>query len=578
MNRLAKNIFKDISFRKKVILYTSMMLYVSILLLGLLIFNRAVETFSDMANQNASNRLTTLNEVLKSRLDSYDGIVSTLLLDWEFQKKLEQRPVINSEAVVYDNEIYDYLNNLCAGKTVLVEWMLYCVDDGMIAGKQNIHPLSEAANSDWYTALREKKINSIYWSLEKSFSESSSCVFSCATGVQNKKTRVVPAYFRMTFGVSCISDFVRAAAKDVDGVIYLCSGGGGDILWCTENDWSQYGGYVAVANETGSSGSFTINGESGERGITVLDGGKFNYRLICVRDTQVPVHQYISFSRYFLVVTFVVVIFSLVILLLSANLIGGRISVLTDKIRSMDENDLCYDGDTSGGDEAGELSRAFAGLLGRIRTLIEHDRQLEKERFELEIKALQSQINPHFLFNTLSVINLLAREIEADNISESIEALAAFYRLSLNNGEKLISVQDELRMLDCYLKICSIRYRGRLNLEKSIDPAALDCLIPKLVIQPFIENAVFHGFSPYSDREPTLNITVRREGEMLLFIISDNGEGMSPDELIKASSGGFAVTSVDKRIKLLYGDECGVFIESVPGCGTTVTVKLGILG
>lgn len=218
-----------------------------------------------------------------------------------------------------------------------------------------------------------------------------------------------------------------------------------------------------------------------------------------------------------LVALCLVIIISLVILILSVRLVDGRILAFTAKISALDENTLEYTADTTSLDEVGELSRAFSGLLDRIKTMQKKERKLEEERFELEVKMLQAQINPHFLFNTLSIINILARAIEADHISEALDALANFYRLTLNNSNKIISVRDELTILVNYLKICSIRYRHQLDIKKNIDPLALDYYIPKLIIQPFCENAVFHDFSPYSSKIPELEITVQLKADHLLI-------------------------------------------------------------
>lgn len=320
----------------------------------------------------------------------------------------------------------------------------------------------------------------------------------------------------------------------------------------------------------------TASGSLGERTVIALDGEKYGYMIFCVRDITSPMSRYMDFGKYFLVILGLIIILSLCILIFSARLVDGRIVTLTADIKAMDENALNYHADMTGLDEVGELSRAFSGLIDRIKTLIENERRFEEERFELEIQALQSQINPHFLFNTLSIINLLAREIEADNISESLEALANFYHFSLNDDKKITTLRDELTMLDYYLKICSIRYRNRLHVQKSIDSRALDYSIPKLIIQPFCENAVFHGFSPYSSKVPELAITVSLENNHLLIVVSDNGEGMSDGELKRATETGFAISNANKRIKMLYGEQYGVSVSSVPGEGTTVRIKLGL--
>jgi len=568
-----KKFWKNISMRKKLLLYTSMLLYVFILLLGLLIYNRAVDTFSEMSEQNTTEQLQYLSDSIKNRLEGYSDILASMLLDSTFHEKLENRPHNTAKVQQYDSDIHAYITAACSGKSVPVTWEVYFSEDTSPFFNPNFFLLETAENSSWYQKIQSYSRNTISWLLEPE-TQNDPCRFTCAVGIRNNKTLTLPAYVKLSIRLTCITDLIRDTAEDVNGIFLLCSPAG-EIYWCNINHHTGYESYIPAAFSSPDMKTCLCDGDLGERTVTRLDGGKYGYILICVRDTETPMVKYVSFSRYFLVVTLIIMAFSFFILFFSSHLVDGRITSLTAQIRNIDENDLSCDLDVIGQDEVGELSRAFSSLLERIKTLIEHERQFEKERYDLEIQALQSQINPHFLFNTLSVINLLAREIDADNISESLDALANFYRLSLNNGEKLISLRDELNMLDSYLKICSIRYRGQLILRQDIAPDTLDCIIPKLIIQPFCENAVFHGFSPDMPQVPELHISIHRKEPYLFIAISDNGEGMTDKELRSATKRGFAISNVDKRIKMFYGDDCGVTISSIPGQGTDVLIKLG---
>ncbi len=565
LKKLVKTLTHDISLPQKLMLYTSVTLYLVLLLLGLLIFNRAIGILSDMNEQSVHEQLQSLDEAIRSRLENYQSVPSTLIIDQSFQDKLAERPREFGDALDYDEEIFNYVSSISSRTIVAVDWTIYFNGEQCGSRYRNIKSASDASGEEWLEDLKSQKLNRLVWSFAPSQKKNASCEFVCVTGVKNRTTREIPAYFRMTVSISFVSERLRQTAERVGGTILMLDGDG-NILWRSCDEYTGYDEYIY---------SYFSGGESsGGFDISTIESKHFGYTLVCLRDSMAPSLRYISFSRYFLVVTLVIMAFSFLMLLASSRLIGRRITDLAGSIRSVDESTLEFDVDLTGKDEAGELSRAFSSLLDRIRSLIERDRQLEAERFELEIKALQSQINPHFLFNTLSIINLLAQEIEADNISESIEALANFYRLSLNNGEKLITVRDELEIIDNYLKICSIRYRGRLCVARDIDPRALDCVIPKLIIQPFLENSVFHGFSPYAAREPVISITVRRYGNELTFLLEDNGEGMTEEELQKALSGGFAISNVRRRIEMLYGKNGGVTITTAPGHGTAVMIRL----
>lgn len=569
-----KRFWSNISFRKKTILYTSMILYIFILLFGLLLYSSAVSNMSKISDQSDLRRLQSLDEEIKIKLANYSAITSTLLLDRNLQEKLEECPASFSAAHEYDGELMDYLDALCASSPIPADWELYFTYGRPASTYSNLLSIDEAEGSGWYKLLTAQSRNTITWCLEPEASGTSGH-FICTVGIKNRTTRAIPAYFKMSISFTPIISSVSEANEDVGGVFLLCAQDG-TFLWCSENDGPDYSGYILPCGETAALSPVTISGNLGDRMVTALEGGKYGYTLFCIQDITSPATSYMEFSRYFLFILSLIIVLSLCILIVSSRLVDGRIVTLTADIKAMDENDLNYQADLSSQDEVGELSRAFSGLVERIRILIAQERRFEEERFELEVQALQAQINPHFLFNTLSIINLLAREIEADNISQALEALANFYHFSLNDDKKMTTVRDELAMLDNYLTICSIRYRNRLNVKKDIDPKALDYLIPKLIIQPFCENAVFHGFSPYSGKMPELAILVRLEADHLLITISDNGEGMSEDEVKRATENGFAISNVSRRIQMLYGGQYGVSISSLPSKGTKVLIKLGL--
>ncbi len=550
--------WRNISFRKKTILYTSMILYIFILLFSFLIYNQAVHSMGEISEQGIEQRLLSLDEELKSKLSTYSAVTSTLLLDANFQKKLLECPFTFYDAIQYDSELEEYLNTLCSSVSTPSKWELYFTYERPASSHSNIYAVKEADNTVWYEKLTSQPRNTIIWLIEPPEDDIPGH-FVCAVGIKSRSSGSIPAYFKMRIPFDSITASIQAAAENVNSIFQLCTQEG-TVLWSSEES-----GYTLDPADLDE-----------DRIVSTIDGGKYGYTVLCIRNTTSPLSSYMHFSKYFLFTLGLIIILSLCILLLSAKLIDGRIVALTTDIKEMDENDLNYCADTSSLDEVGELSRAFAGLIERIKTLNARERQLEAERFELEIQALQAQINPHFLFNTLSIINLLAQEIEADYISKAVNALANFYYISLNDTQRMVSIRDEFAMLEHYLTICSIRYRDNLKIQMDIDPQTLDYYIPKLIIQPFCENAVFHGFTARTPKVPEITITVKLEEEYLLILVSDNGEGMSEEELKRAQETGFAITNVHRRIQMIYGDPYGVTITSLPGEGTKVFIKLGL--
>ncbi|MGG1518108.1 sensor histidine kinase [Paenibacillus oryzisoli] len=234
------------------------------------------------------------------------------------------------------------------------------------------------------------------------------------------------------------------------------------------------------------------------------------------------------------------------------------------------------------------LERSVDQLVLRVRTLVEEKYKAELHEREALLQALQAQINPHFLYNTLDTINWIAISKGAADISKMIKRLAKYFRLSLNKGQSIVSVEDELRLVQVYLEIQQTRFPNTFEFRLDIEPGLEDCRMPKLTLQPIVENALLHGIRKSKDNRGTIVISVCKDRGDLLLTVSDDGIGMNeelankllttaPSETKSAvfeNGSSYGLYNVNERIKLYAGDDYGIAIYSEPGAGTTVTVRL----
>ncbi len=569
----SKTIWRDISLRKKVILYTGTIMYIFTLLFGILIYSRANSSLEQITFESTQQQMKNLKSEIIATLDNYSARTLTLLLDSNFHEMLEQNPVSLSDRLDFNQNVSRYLSALCSSTPISSTWTLFTKNDDPIIRDNRIRPISEVYGTKWFEKLASQKRNMISWYLEPG-SDLEEGRLLCSLGVENMKNGDINAYFQMSIDFSSIISPLKTAREEMRGAFLLYSQNG-DFLWGSEEDSLKFADYVLPYGSADEFQTVSVSGSLGEHTVITLDGGKYGFTVYYIQDLISPMNSYMNFGNYFLIILAVIISLSLYVLLLSANVVDGRIINFTEEIKALDETTLDFTPDLTSKDEVGALSRAFFELIKRIKSSNEKLREVEDERFELEVAALQAQINPHFLFNTIAVIDFLAQDIEADDISQALESLANFYRYSLRDGKRMITVRDELAILDYYLTICTIRYQNQLDVRKDIDPGVLDFVIPKLILQPFCENAVFHAYSPDSPTSPQLSITAKVEEDHLLFIISDNGSGMSSDKLENATKNGFAIQNVQKRIQMLYGKEYGVSISSIPGEGTQVFIRLG---
>ena len=223
-------------------------------------------------------------------------------------------------------------------------------------------------------------------------------------------------------------------------------------------------------------------------------------------------------------------------------------------------------------DEIGRIGNEFIRVVEENEKLTTNLYKSLYQEKESELIALQSQINPHFLYNALDSIFWMAEEHNAPDISHMTVALSNMFKLSLNNGEKLITIRKELEMVQSYITIQKVRFEDRIRVITSVEEGILDLKIVKFILQPLVENAINHGIA-HKDDGGIITIQIRRKENDILITVEDNGIGFETHD-IPIPSHGYAVRNIDDRLKLYYGADYGVQITSVPGQGTTAFVRL----
>ncbi|MNM91017.1 Sensor histidine kinase YehU [compost metagenome] len=240
---------------------------------------------------------------------------------------------------------------------------------------------------------------------------------------------------------------------------------------------------------------------------------------------------------------------------------------------------LEWDGGTRS-DEVGHLNKRFYIMIDRINNLIRenYDKQLVIK--ETEYMALQAQINPHFLYNTLSSINWMARVNNQQSISLMVESLSNLLRSSIGNMDTVITIDEEISLLDNYITIQKFRYSEQLQIAIDIDESYKNYQIPKLTLQPIVENAIRHGLENMLG-VCSIRITAKQNADFLVLTVADNGPGVEPEILEKlqrnemeSKGSGIGLKNINERLKILFGGSCGLDYESKLGEGMKVHITI----
>jgi two-component system, sensor histidine kinase YesM len=368
-------------------------------------------------------------------------------------------------------------------------------------------------------------------------------------------------------------------AKVTDNTNVYIRNSKNEIVACSNdtaaNKWSK----VLMNYSDQSWNTKTINGQN----IIVSTNPISNSDWTLV--TVIPMNDILSISKNLknemLFLMLVIAAITYFIISYISLLYTKKINQIIRKMKKVQTGDLDVIVSTQSKDEIGELIENFNYMMNKIKVLNEEQFRAGISIKSAELKALQAQINPHFLYNTLDIINCLAIENKIPDISRMIQSLSKFYKLSLSNGRDIVTIRDELEHVELYVQIQNRRYSNRINLLLDVDKEILDCKIPKLLLQPLVENAIIHGLFEKESKSGYINILGKHDKDTIILKVVDNGMGISEDRIKQIFQfdnseqiHGYGVKNINERIKLYYGNDYGLFYQSVQGKGSTVEIRI----
>lgn len=272
----------------------------------------------------------------------------------------------------------------------------------------------------------------------------------------------------------------------------------------------------------------------------------------------------------------IVVCFFLIFFLsrLFADFSARRIDALNRSMQIVQTGNFDIDLHDDCQDEIGVLTNNFRTMANEIQTLIQENYQKTITLKEAQFKALQAQINPHFLYNCLSLINSRALLTHQNDISQMSQLMSTFYRTTLNKGNSMTLLRDEIRNVMSYLEIQRLLHDNRFQVITQIDPILPEISVPNLLLQPLVENSIVHGLLPRQSGDGCLFLTIRRVDNAIHFNVMDNGVGIEPEKiasLTSTDSSGYGLKNVNERLLLTYGEESCLKIKSIQNESTMIT-------
>ncbi|MCM3629190.1 sensor histidine kinase [Paenibacillus glycanilyticus] len=560
-------------FTYKMMISYLLLVLVTDAMIGYFSYTMLIQSRTEMTETNIKTAMEQTENNLSYQLDEIQRMSDTLFGSLSFQRALQKKgdpfqtyltmldeivPQIQAPLHLYGNHIRllvyttnGYLNEV-DGDSMYEE-----IKDS----DYYILPYSEITNKSWFNEIKDSDRDNIWLQVDTDQSLNNISHFRKLVSYNDYKTII--GYVRITTRLDDLLGDFKAFPTEEGLILRLVDTSANSVL------------YQRGDNEHAEAAS---SAEEDQSTFLVLQNKIPNTSFVI--ETLVP-RSYLSKDAGKLGgVIFSVCLISFLVMsligFLVARLSGRKMRRIISFLRSFQQGSFQKRLRFSGNDEFVHIAGAFNDMAGNIQDLIKkvYVEGIQKKQAELE--ALQAQINPHFLYNTLSTIGSLANLSETEKVTGMVEGLAKFYRLTLNDGQVFIPLAKELEQVEAYLDIQRIKYAGKFDVHIDMERELEDCKVIKLILQPFVENIFKHA---WFGSHIAIRISGRAIGNKVELKVIDTGIGMKPDNLKSVMAqpghaGGYGIRNVDDRIKLRYGDEYGIEMGSVFGGGTTVRILL----
>ena len=305
--------------------------------------------------------------------------------------------------------------------------------------------------------------------------------------------------------------------------------------------------------------------------------------MVTVLPSQPLLRQSQKLILQFIVIYLLILMLAFFLAMLLSRSITNRISSVITRMRAVRQGPPVPMDSPTSHDEIGDLIDTYNYMTRKMNQLMEKQAKAAEDLRIAEFNSLQAQINPHFLYNTMDMINWMALQGQTDEISTAVQNLSRFYKLTLSKKNSISTIAREEEHVSIYVRLQNMRYHDQISLISDIPDELMEYQIPKLTLQPAVENAILHGILEKPSKTGTIVLTGWKEDEDIVLLISDDGVGIPADKLPvilsgdgSSSSGGtnIAIYNTHRRLQILYGPSYGLSYSSTPGEGTEVEIRL----
>ena len=583
--------YKNCSMRVKLFASFFLLIFIPIIVLTVFAAYRSTAIIQEQSMEIARLYLQQTENEMESELYKIATVSSSVAQTAEVHEVLEKQNTGISFSEEYDdmNELYKTIESTRALQN-LYQIRLF-ISDSFTHSRSNYitYPLSSVSDTDWYHQLVEQYQTQALLppsTFQPPLSEPQE-VLSVATLIRSRKdiTRILGVVSVDVLKSDLIDILQRnnyaeqSAAYLVDENLNIVCGANSTFP-VSEADLAAQ---LQQMRDTfgASSGVSTAGNAVYGLSAPIFDG----WRIFTVASMGNLLSPVSDLRDQMILLTVIISIIAFCLSYLYARYSTRRIKTLAEQVRRVENGDLSVSCIVDSEDEIGELQNSFNFMVRRISLLVDERYNLGKNLKDMELRALQAQINPHFLYNTLDMIAWKAMASGNQETVDIVVKLARFYRLSLSNGSDFLPLSDEVEHVHLFVELTNLCRSRNVQLITEVAPNIADYPIMKLILQPIVENSLFHGLYELSDRVGVIRLTAEQIGSYVQIQIADNGVGIEKSKLaellakkerpvVNTKRGGYGIGNILERLRIYYDDRFTFQIESAILTGTTVTIRI----
>lgn len=564
MKRMIK-FFRNMKFRYKLITTYILLGIIPMTIMGLVWYNQTRTILMKQEKSSIENYLTQAVSNMDNQLRIYNNLSDYIAFNQQISH------VVSHE---YDSyyDMYNQFSNVLDPMLASLKYFHSDINQITIYTKNNVvkhnttlAPITEIENEDWYKIIKGN--NDIHWFV----SQDEKKVF-CARNIPTLENNYEVGVLYVQVDYEKLFESFKQM-NDSNYGIFIMDELGNNIF-----NFDQF----EDPNKSRKMTFDEFNKGIGKENIyTIVTAHSMNNNwTVSLYKPQKLIYESTNFMITGNVIAIMLlIVFSIIITSVLSKVMVSGLEKLRANMEEVEKGNMEITVKSNNEDEVGALIRGFEKMILQIKALIEDVYESRLIQKDYEMKALQAQINPHFLYNSLSLINWMALETDQEDISKITLSLSTFYRTALNKGKNILRVRDEIKNMRSYLDIQLMMHDYEFDVDVQVEEDILDYNILNLILQPLIENAINHGIDLKTNGRGCIKIIGEKQNDEIVLIVSDNGVGMSNEQaesILTNKSNGYGVKNVNERIKLYYGEQYQLKIESEIGIGTKVKVTIPI--